>query len=179
MEHMSEDRTKKMVASTAWWPKWEKELSEYINTCERCTKENRKHGKKYGLIQHIEEPKENLNACLVIVDRHCKSVRCFPCHKEDTETDTALLFWNNIIATCGVQRIIINDRYPKFTSKLWTNLYEILGTMLKIKIISSLLNLPTPNDQHKCQCTANLTQTSKKDHAQALHMTGKPTPSNT
>ncbi|MBW0572527.1 hypothetical protein O181_112242 [Austropuccinia psidii MF-1] len=58
MGHMSEDRTKERVASTAWWPKWEKELSEYINTCERCQKENRKHGKKYGLLQHIEEPKQ-------------------------------------------------------------------------------------------------------------------------
>ncbi|MBW0482756.1 hypothetical protein O181_022471 [Austropuccinia psidii MF-1] len=26
--HMSEDRTKERVASTAWWPKWEQELSE-------------------------------------------------------------------------------------------------------------------------------------------------------
>ncbi|MBW0588483.1 hypothetical protein O181_128198 [Austropuccinia psidii MF-1] len=95
MGHMSEDRTKERVASTAWWPKWEQELSEYINTCERCQKESRKHGKKYGLLQHIEEPKhpwgtinmdwvtglvpggkENFNACLNIADRFSKSVRC-------------------------------------------------------------------------------------------------------
>ncbi|MBW0504265.1 hypothetical protein O181_043980 [Austropuccinia psidii MF-1] len=57
MAHMSEDRTKERVASTAWWPKGEQELSEYINTCEICQKENRKNGKKYGLLQHIEEPK--------------------------------------------------------------------------------------------------------------------------
>ncbi|MBW0496451.1 hypothetical protein O181_036166 [Austropuccinia psidii MF-1] len=57
MAHMSEDRAKERVASTPLWPKGEQELSEYINTCERCQKENRKHGKKYGLLQHIEEPK--------------------------------------------------------------------------------------------------------------------------
>ncbi|MBW0521850.1 hypothetical protein O181_061565 [Austropuccinia psidii MF-1] len=57
MGHMSEDRTKERVARTAWWPKWEQELSEYIKTCERCQKANRKHGKNYGLLQHIEEPK--------------------------------------------------------------------------------------------------------------------------
>ncbi|MBW0554864.1 hypothetical protein O181_094579 [Austropuccinia psidii MF-1] len=57
MGHMSEDRTNRRVASTAWWPKWKQELSKYINTCERCQKANRKHGKKYGLLQHIEEPK--------------------------------------------------------------------------------------------------------------------------
>ncbi|MBW0541837.1 hypothetical protein O181_081552 [Austropuccinia psidii MF-1] len=57
MGHMSEDRTKERVASTDWWSKWEQELSEYINTCERFQKANRKHGKKYELLQHLEEPK--------------------------------------------------------------------------------------------------------------------------
>ncbi|MBW0590320.1 hypothetical protein O181_130035 [Austropuccinia psidii MF-1] len=136
MGQMSEDRTKERVASTAWWPKWEKELSEYINTCERCQKANRKHGKKYGLLQHLEEPKHpwekinidwvsglvpggkhNYNAFLIIVDRFSKSMRCLPYHKEDTGMDTALLFWNNIISTCGVPKIIISDRDPKFTSE--------------------------------------------------------------
>ncbi|MBW0461821.1 hypothetical protein O181_001536 [Austropuccinia psidii MF-1] len=74
--------------------------------------------------------KENFNSCLVIVDRYRKSVRFFPCHKEDTEIDTALLFWNNIIATCGVPKIIIGDRNPKFTSEVLTNLYDIMGTKL-------------------------------------------------
>ncbi|MBW0535876.1 hypothetical protein O181_075591 [Austropuccinia psidii MF-1] len=54
--HMSEDRTEERVASTAWWPKWELELSEYINTCERFQKLNRKNGNKYGLLQHIKNP---------------------------------------------------------------------------------------------------------------------------
>ncbi|MBW0488828.1 hypothetical protein O181_028543 [Austropuccinia psidii MF-1] len=149
MGHMSEDRTKERVASTAWWPKWEQELSEYINTCEICQKENRKHGNKYGLLQHIEEPKhpwdtinmdwvtglvpggkENYNACLIIFDSFSKSMRCLPCHKEDTAMDTSLFFWNNIIPTCGVPKIIISDRDPKFQSEFWTNLYDMLGTKL-------------------------------------------------
>ncbi|MBW0503113.1 hypothetical protein O181_042828 [Austropuccinia psidii MF-1] len=72
--------------------------------------------------------KENYNSCLVIVDRYRKSVRCLPCHKEDTAMDMALLFWNNIIATCGVPKIIISDRDPKFTSESFTNFYDMLGT---------------------------------------------------
>ncbi|MBW0525585.1 hypothetical protein O181_065300 [Austropuccinia psidii MF-1] len=43
MGHMSEDRARERVASTPWWPKWEQELSEYINTCDRCQKANRKN----------------------------------------------------------------------------------------------------------------------------------------
>ncbi|MBW0564041.1 hypothetical protein O181_103756 [Austropuccinia psidii MF-1] len=150
---MSDDRTKERVASTAWWPKWEQELSEYINPPERCQKANKKHGKKYGLLQHIEEhkhPWETINidwatglspggkkiynACLIIVDRFSKIMRCLPFHKEDTAMDTALLFWNNIISTCGVPKIIIGDKEPKFTSDFWTNLYDILGTMLAFSI---------------------------------------------
>ncbi|MBW0481261.1 hypothetical protein O181_020976 [Austropuccinia psidii MF-1] len=83
---MSEDRTKERVTITAWWPQLEQELSEYINTCEIFQKENRKDGKRYWLLQHIEEPKhpwetinidwvmglvpggkENLNSYLVVV----------------------------------------------------------------------------------------------------------------
>ncbi|MBW0576999.1 hypothetical protein O181_116714 [Austropuccinia psidii MF-1] len=149
MRHMSEDRTRESVASTSWWPKWEKELSEYIHTCERFQKANRKHGKKYGLLQHIEEPthpwetinmdwvtgivpggKENYNAYPIIVYRFRNRMRCLPCHKEDTAMNTALLFWNNIISTCAVPKIIISDRNPKFTSEFWTNLYDMLGTKL-------------------------------------------------
>ncbi|MBW0495215.1 hypothetical protein O181_034930 [Austropuccinia psidii MF-1] len=74
--------------------------------------------------------KENYNVCLIIVDRFRKSNRCLPCHKEDTAMDNALLFWNNIISTCGVPKIIISDRDPKFTSEFWTNLYDMLGTKL-------------------------------------------------
>ncbi|MBW0567481.1 hypothetical protein O181_107196 [Austropuccinia psidii MF-1] len=58
--------------------------------------------------------KEKFNVCLIIVDRFSKSMSCLPCHKEDTAMDTALLFWNNIISTCGVPKIIISDRDPKF-----------------------------------------------------------------
>ncbi|MBW0498210.1 hypothetical protein O181_037925 [Austropuccinia psidii MF-1] len=70
---------------------------------------------------------KNFNAFLVIVDRYSKSTRSLACHKENTAMDTALFFWNNIISTCGVPKIIISDRDPKFSSYLCTNLYEILG----------------------------------------------------
>ncbi|MBW0573813.1 hypothetical protein O181_113528 [Austropuccinia psidii MF-1] len=43
---------------------------------------------------------------------------------------TSLLFWNNIISTCGVPKIIISDRDPKFTSEFWTNLYDMVGIKL-------------------------------------------------
>ncbi|MBW0501004.1 hypothetical protein O181_040719 [Austropuccinia psidii MF-1] len=52
--------------------------------------------------------------------------------------NTALLFWNNIISTCGVPKIIINDWDTKFTLEFWTTLYGMLGT----KILFSTANNP-------------------------------------
>ncbi|MBW0564589.1 hypothetical protein O181_104304 [Austropuccinia psidii MF-1] len=149
MGHMSEDGTKERVASTALWPQWEQELSESIKTCERFQKADRKHRKRFGLLQHKEEPnhpweninmdwvtglvpggKQNFNSCLVIVARYSKILRFLPCQKEDTAMDRALLFWNNIISTFGVPKITISYREPKFTSEFWTNLYDVLGTKL-------------------------------------------------
>ncbi|MBW0535229.1 hypothetical protein O181_074944 [Austropuccinia psidii MF-1] len=123
MGHMSEPRTKWRVASTALWPKWEQELSEYINTCERGQKANRRHGKKYGLLQHIEQhkhPGETINMDWV--------TGLVPGGKESYNS---CLIINNIISTCGVPKINISDRDPKFTSEFWTNLYDMLGTKLE------------------------------------------------
>ncbi|MBW0488244.1 hypothetical protein O181_027959 [Austropuccinia psidii MF-1] len=46
MGHMSEDEIKERIESTSWWPQWEKQLSEYINTYERFLNANRNRGKK-------------------------------------------------------------------------------------------------------------------------------------
>ncbi|MBW0545190.1 hypothetical protein O181_084905 [Austropuccinia psidii MF-1] len=76
----------------------------------------------------VPQGKETCNAFLVVVYGYGKSVRCLPYHKEDTAMNTALLFWNNTISTCGVPKISMSNRDPKFTSELWTNLYDMLGT---------------------------------------------------
>ncbi|MBW0528847.1 hypothetical protein O181_068562 [Austropuccinia psidii MF-1] len=57
-------------------------------------------------------------------------MRCLQCYNEDTAIDTALLFWNNILSTGGVPKIIISDRDPNFTYEFLINLYDIMGTKL-------------------------------------------------
>ncbi|MBW0518733.1 hypothetical protein O181_058448 [Austropuccinia psidii MF-1] len=83
-----------------------------------------------GVARIVPGGKGNLNSCLIIIYRFRKSVRCLPCQKEDTAMDTALLFWNEMISTCGVLKVIISDRDQKFASELWTNLYDMLSTKL-------------------------------------------------
>ncbi|MBW0593074.1 hypothetical protein O181_132789 [Austropuccinia psidii MF-1] len=144
--HLSEDRTLERVKTCSWWPNWKKDVSEYCQTCDRCQKANRATGKKFGMMIQIQEPKSpweivhmdwvtalpprgdrSYNACLVLVDRYSKTPMFLPCHKDETAMDTAIMIWNKVISHTGLFQNIISDRDPKFTSALWTNLYNLFG----------------------------------------------------
>ncbi|MBW0465054.1 hypothetical protein O181_004769 [Austropuccinia psidii MF-1] len=53
-----------------------------------------------------------------------------PCHKYDTDMDTAIMILNLVISHTGLFQNIISDRDPKFTSALWTSLHNLFGTKL-------------------------------------------------
>ncbi|MBW0549318.1 hypothetical protein O181_089033 [Austropuccinia psidii MF-1] len=116
---------------------------------DRCKKENKSTGKGLGNMIKIKEPsrpweivhmslltglppggKRSYNACLVIVDRFSKTPIFLPFHKYDTAMDTALLICNRVVSWTGILTNIISDRYPKFTSAIWTNLHQLFGTKL-------------------------------------------------
>ena len=149
--HLSEEKTMEKVKQTAWWPKWRSDVIEYCASCDRCQKANKTTGKRYGFLVKIEEPTHpwevinmdwvtglppggphSHNACLVVVDRYSKCPHFIPCYKDDTAMDTALLYWQHIIAQTGVPRAIISDRDPKFTSEFWMNLQSLMGTKLSM-----------------------------------------------
>ncbi|MBW0481324.1 hypothetical protein O181_021039 [Austropuccinia psidii MF-1] len=121
--HLSEERTREKVKTCIWWPMWKKDVAEYCKTCDRCQKANKSTGKRPGNVIKIQEPRRpweivhmdwvtglppgggrGYNACLVIFDR--------------------------FISWTGIFTNIISDRDPKFTSALWTNLYQLFGTKL-------------------------------------------------
>ncbi|MBW0479961.1 hypothetical protein O181_019676 [Austropuccinia psidii MF-1] len=147
--HLSEDITREKIKACIWWPIWQKDVSEYCKTCDRCQKGNKSTGKRLGHMISIQEPirpweivhmdwitglpqggDRSYNACLVIVDRFSKTPIFLPCHKDDTAMDTALLIWNRVVSWTGIFTNIISDRDPKFTSALWKNLHQPFGTKL-------------------------------------------------
>ncbi|MBW0534105.1 hypothetical protein O181_073820 [Austropuccinia psidii MF-1] len=93
--------------------------------------------------------KESYNACLIIVDRFSKSMRCLPCHKEDKAMDTAPLFWNNIISTSvelayNTNQQSITGTTPALVEKGWNPLLPV--DHLK----TNLVNIhPTAQDFHE------------------------------
>ncbi|MBW0493704.1 hypothetical protein O181_033419 [Austropuccinia psidii MF-1] len=65
-------------------------------------------------------------------NRYSKSPISLQCHEYDTAMDTALLIWRRLISHTGLFKNIISDRDPKFTSGLWKNLHNPLGTELAL-----------------------------------------------
>ncbi|MBW0524473.1 hypothetical protein O181_064188 [Austropuccinia psidii MF-1] len=147
--HLSEDRTLDRVKTCSWCPNWKKDVAEYCQTCDRCQRENRATGKKFGMMIQIQEPKSpweifhmdwvtalpsggdrGYNECLVLADKYRKSLIFLPCHKDDIAMDTAIMIWNTFISHKGLFQKIISHRDPKFTSALWKNLHNLFETKL-------------------------------------------------
>ena len=147
--NFSAERTEDRVRNTAWWINWKTQLAEYIKSCDTCQKANKQTGKRFGLLQKIQEStgrwelidmdyvtglppggSYSCNSVLVVVARYSKRAGFIPNHKEDTAMEVALLFWNRIMADVGIPKVIISDRDPKFTSEFWRNLHDMLGTKL-------------------------------------------------
>ncbi|MBW0484788.1 hypothetical protein O181_024503 [Austropuccinia psidii MF-1] len=135
--HLSEDRTLERVKTCCWWPNWRKDASDDFQTYDRCQKENRATGKKFGIIIQIQEPESpweivhmdwvtplppggerSFNALLVLADRYSKTPIFLPCHKDGTAMDTAIMIWNRVMSHTGLLKNIITDRDPKFTPAL-------------------------------------------------------------
>ncbi|MBW0506571.1 hypothetical protein O181_046286 [Austropuccinia psidii MF-1] len=115
--HLSEERTRDTFNTCIWWPMWQKDVSEYCKTCDRCQKANKFTCKRLGNMIKIHKPSRpckivhmdwvtglppggdrSYNAFLVIVGIFRKTPIFFPCHKDDTAMDTALLIWNRVVS---------------------------------------------------------------------------------
>ncbi|MBW0514856.1 hypothetical protein O181_054571 [Austropuccinia psidii MF-1] len=135
--HLSEDRILERVKTCFWWPSWRKDVAEYWQAWDKCQKENRATGKKFGMTIQIQEPKSpreiahmdwvtalppggdrSFNACVVLVDKYRKTPIFLPFHKDDTALDTAIIIWKKVIGHTGLLKNLISDRDPKFTSEL-------------------------------------------------------------
>ncbi|MBW0500454.1 hypothetical protein O181_040169 [Austropuccinia psidii MF-1] len=54
--HLSEDRTREKIKTCIWWPMWQKDVSEYFRTCDRCQKAHKSTGQRLGNTIEIQEP---------------------------------------------------------------------------------------------------------------------------
>ncbi|MBW0471979.1 hypothetical protein O181_011694 [Austropuccinia psidii MF-1] len=72
----------------------------------------------------------NYNDCIVSFDSFSKTKIALPFHKDDKSMDKALLMRNRVASWTGIFTNITSESDPKFTSELWKNPHQLLGTKL-------------------------------------------------
>ncbi|MBW0556014.1 hypothetical protein O181_095729 [Austropuccinia psidii MF-1] len=120
--YLSENRILERVKNCPWWPNWRKDVAKSCHTCDRCQKDNRATGKKFGMMIQIQEPKypweivhmdlvtalppggdRSYSEFLVLVDRYSKTPILLPSYKDYTAMDTAIMIWNKLLFSTAYQ----------------------------------------------------------------------------
>ena len=142
------DRTYESIQRNYYWPNLNKEVRQYVFTCDICQRTKASNHLPYGLLQPLPIPdksweqismdfitqlpltNDGYDAIFVCVDRFSKMAHFVPTHTTVTVQDTAKLYLDNIFRIHGLPKVIVSDRDSKFTSHFWTSLHKLLQTKL-------------------------------------------------
>ena len=73
---------------------------------------------------------EGCGSVIVVVDKFSKYATFIASPADCTAEQTAKLLFKHVVKYWGLPRHIVSDRDPRFTGKLWTELFKILGSKL-------------------------------------------------
>lgn len=146
--HFGASKTLAKLRASYYWESMDKDVHEYVRTCETCQKTKAKLHRPYGELQSLPRPErpfaeismdyisglppclykgEVFNAILVIVDRYTKLATYIPASKEDTSETLAEHCIHHVFKRFGLPQGIVSDRGSVFTSEFWETVCRILG----------------------------------------------------
>jgi len=144
--HFGMERTRKLIMRRFWWDGITADINKWTSECETCAKIKHSRQKPAGLLQPLKIPQQpwsNISMdfitdlpktkqghvmMLVVVDRFSKMVRLIPVGEDSSAPTAAELFFSHVVREHGLPEDIVSDRDPRFTSKFWRKLFELLGT---------------------------------------------------
>ena len=139
--HFGLNRTLDLIRRFYWWPKMQKDVREYCDTCDICQRMKVPRHKPYGLLQPLPKPERPwqdisldfivglppsrnrgvaYDAVLVVVDRFSKMVRYLPTTVTIDSPGLAELLISACFSQYGTPRSIVSDRGTTFTSGYWS-----------------------------------------------------------
>ena len=146
--HTGRDKTYEAAKKYVYWKNMRKEISEYIQTCEQCQVNKADRSLPGGLLHPLPVPegkwesismdfvtslprssKKN-DQILVVVDRLTKMARFIACKMTHKAKDIAKILIAEVFTKYGIPKDIVSDRDTKFTSKVWMEVLNALGTKL-------------------------------------------------
>ncbi|KAF1319757.1 Retroelement pol polyprotein, partial [Globisporangium splendens] len=147
--HPGVRRTQLKAAQWYYWPALEKDIHEYVGSCQTCARWKSNNRKKIGLMMPIPTLQEcwdvvsmdfitglpvseGFDAIFVTVDKLSKRPKYHPTHSTADAESTAKVFFEAVVRHHGLPKVIISDRDPKFTSDFWKSLTKLMGIKLSM-----------------------------------------------
>jgi hypothetical protein len=124
-----------------------KSVEDYVAQCSVCKQAKSERVRYPGLLQPLAVPKHSwhtvsldfieglpssrqADCILVVVDKMTKYAHFIALKHPYTAHQVAMAFVDNVFKLHGMPAVIVSDRDPIFTSKLWTELFKLIETEL-------------------------------------------------
>ena len=130
--HFGRDKTLSIVAEHFFWPHLRRDVEKFCARCIICLKAK---SRSYPHCLYIPLPIPDLpwvdismdfvlrlpkirnkDSIFVVVDRFSKMAHFIPCNKTSDTSQTADLFFKEVVKLHGIPRTIVSDRDTKFLS---------------------------------------------------------------
>ena len=145
--HLGREKTYALVSDTYWWPHMYKWVAKYVKTCEVCQRVKPSAHSAAPLMSlpvpadcwksvsldfifGYPKDKHGRTGVVVFVDRLSKMVRMAPVRDQVSAADTAHIFMDIVFRNHGLPETLVSDRDPRFTSKVWRAIFDLLGPKL-------------------------------------------------
>ena len=117
-----------------YWPNLRDDVEQYVKSCVTCQQNRTQFRKEAGLLRplpipskcwksvsmdfmtHLPESK-GFDSIMVVVDRVSKMAHFVPTRDTATAQEVGQLYFDKVVKHHGMQKNIISDRDPKFTSR--------------------------------------------------------------
>jgi hypothetical protein len=154
-------QTYSKIARSYYWPGMSRDIRKHVKECDACQRTKASTQPPAGKLQPLPIPsrpwkslgmdfvgpvpasKAGNDMILIVVDRLTKMAHFIPTKMEVTAKGTAELFLRFVFQYHGLPDSIVSDRDPKFTSRFWRSLHQILG----IKLLMSTAEHPQTDGQ--------------------------------
>ncbi|KAI4880911.1 hypothetical protein NFI96_029797 [Prochilodus magdalenae] len=147
--HPGATRTREFIQRRFWWPNLDREVRQFVATCEVCARNKEPRVKPQGLLHPLPIPhrpwshlsmdfitglpmSRGNSVILVIVDRFSKAARFIGLPKLPSAQETARIVLQQVVRYHGIPTDIVSDRGPQFTSRVWRAFCGSLGVNVSL-----------------------------------------------
>lgn len=145
--HSGQQATYHRVKKMFYWKGLKQDVEAFVKQCVVCQQAKHANLHPAGLLQPLPIPEgvwqdlsldfieglpmsEGYNVILVVVDRLTKYAHFFPLKHPFTALTVAKVLYDGVVKLHGLPKTMVSDRDKLFTSKLWTELFKLVGVKL-------------------------------------------------